>query len=514
MTQKGKLGGDYRLDQKFQQFQDTRTNFVRDIAEAASLAENIARLMQNRVLYVLHPLLLDDCPNIQSTTSLALGRLANYDEGIAEQMVNEGILSDIINGLSSENLFFQKNACFAVRTISRHSPEIAEKVVENQALPALVNCLQSYDAKVRNAAAFTLGTIAQHTPELAQSVVEAQAVPLLITSAQSTEVALQMTAIHSLGDIAKHNAELANVVIQAQGVNVIAPLIKDVKPEVRTVACQTLAQIAKHNVESAQLVVNAQIFPQSLLCLRDKSPEVRKAAATLIREISKHTQELAQRIITEGGAIALVQYLKPDQGNDPIYGVMAIGYIASFSQSLATVLLQTGAADVVLNVFVQSKHDQTKAAAAWALGQLGKHTSDTAAAIAKLNALTLMLDEHERVDATTDLKLKTERAMELITQKCTIIEALELLIAKAPQSVLIFVLEQISKLLPKNQKMRVPFIESGGFKAVQEVKARNNDAKVQEYIDTINSCYPDQAVQYYSPNYDNKILEDIENYGG
>jgi hypothetical protein len=470
--------------------------------------------MKNRVLYVLHPLLLDDVPGIQSTTAQAIGRLANYDEVIADQVVNDGILCDIVNGLSSQNLFFQKNSCFVIRTVAKHSGELAEKVVENQALAPLVCCLQSYDSKVRQEAALALGTIAQHNAALAKAVVEAQAVPLLITSAQSNVDSLKKIAISSLGDIAKHNVDLANVVIEAKGVNIIAPLLKDNEPKLKTVACSTLAHIAKHSVESAELVVNANIFPQSLLCLRDKDPDVRKNAATLIREISKHTQELAQRIITEGGAIALVQYLKPDQGNDPIYGVMAIGYIASFSQSLATVLLQCGAADVVLNVFIQAKSDQTKAAAAWTLGHLGKHTSDTAAALAKLNVLTLLLEQNLRHDCSKDAKIKTERAMELITQKCTIIESLEPLIEKAPPSVLTFVLEQISKLLPKNQKMRVPFIESGGFAAVQKVKSTNSDPKIAEYIETINGCYPEQAVKYYSPEFSKTIIAEIEQYSG
>ncbi|EAY22500.1 Armadillo/beta-catenin-like repeat family protein [Trichomonas vaginalis G3] len=502
-----------QLDKDFANFEQCRRNFVRTVAEAASRSENVERLLKLRVLNILHPLLLDDVPAIQQSTALALGRLANYDENIAQQIVDDGVLVDIVNGLSSEeDLSYQKNACFVLRTVSKHSAELAEKVVENGALGPIVCCLQSYDTRVRESAAVALGSIASHTPELAHSVVDAQGVPLLITSTQSNDLSLKRIAIAAIGDIAKHDAELSNFIIEANGIEIIAPLIKDQDPKLRTVACSTLAHIAKHQVESAERIVNAGIFPHVLLCLRDKEPEVRKAAATLIREIVKHTQELSQRIITEGGAVALVQYLKPDQGNDPIYGVMSIGYIASFSQSLATVLLQSGAADVCLNVFVQAKSDQTKAAAAWTLGQLGKHTSDTAAALAKLNVLTLLLNERIRASASKDLVQKTDRAMELIVQKCTMIEALQKIIDNAPDNVLEFVLEQISKIIPKNPKMRVPFIQEGGFAAVQKVKAEPG-TKIKEYVDAINACYPDQAVKYYSPDFKNTILNDIEQFG-
>lgn len=510
-----------QLETEFVNFEKYRTSFVRMIAETATRAENIQNLLNNRALYVLHPLLNDDVPAIRESAALAIGRLANYDEVIATDVMNNGILTDIVNGLTLEadakqpDSVYQRHACFVVRTVSRHSPNLAENCVEAGALPPMVSCLQSCEAKVREAAALSLGAIATHTPELAQAVVDSNVVPLLITSAQSGEASLRRIAIAALGDIAKHNTELANVVIKAKGVQIIVPMLKDLDPRLKAVVCSTLAHIAKHSVESAELIAQADIFPESLLCLKDSDYSVRHAAATLVRELVKHTQELAQRVVNEGGAVALVAYLKPEQGNDPIFGVMAVGYIASFSQSLATVLLQSGAAEVTLNVFVAAKSDQTKAAAAWALGQLGKHTTDTAAALANLNVLSLLLDGRVRDGASPDLVQKTERALELVVAKTTIIEALEPLIEKAhprAPAVLEVVLEQISKLLPKNKAMRVPFINSGAFAAVQRVNDGTNPA-IAKAVEAINACYPDQAVKFYQPNYDETILNEIENFG-
>jgi len=501
-----------QLEKEFSSFESSRKNFVRMIAESASRAENIKHLLDLNVLSVLRFLLLDNVSSVQQSAALAIGRLANYDQAVAERIVSIGILPDIVNGLSSEDLCYQKHSCFVLRTISKHSSELAEMVVNHDALEPLVSCLQSYDVKVRESAGAALGSIAMHAPDLAKAVLDAQAAPLLITACQDSEPSLKKIAITALGDIAKHSSDMAQALIDENAITIISPYLNDPDSKLRQATALTLSHIAKHSVQSAELVVNSGIFPAVLLCFKDKDQVVRKNAAGLIREVVKHTQELSQRVVTEGGGAALVQFLKPDQNNEPLFGVMSIGYIASFSQALSSVLIQCGAPEVVLNVFVQSKSDQTKSAAAWALGQLGKHTSDTSSNLSNLQVLSLLLEEHNKTESSIDLKQKTEKAMYLIIQKCTNIEALQCLIDKAPQTILEYVLEQISKLIPKNLKMRVPFIQSGGFAAVQRVQT-SVGTKIKEYVDIINGCYPEQAVKYYSPQCNGALIQEIENYG-
>ncbi len=36
--------------------------------------------------------------------------------------------------------------------------------------------------------------------------------------------------------------------------------------------------------------------------------------------------------------------------------------------------------------------------------------------------------------------------------------------------------------------------------------------KLTEFIQQINSCYPPEIVEYYSPNYSKRLLEKIEDY--
>jgi HEAT repeat protein len=435
--------------------------------------------------------------------------LANYQEDIAKQIVEANILPEIVSGLNSSDSYYKRNACFVIRTISKHSADLAQRCVDAQALEPLVKCFESFDPKVRESAAWALGRIATHSDSLAQAVVDANAIQELIRAVQDPELALRRIGVASLGDIAKHTPDLAQAVIDQRAISHIAPLLTAADPKLKQEVCQTLAQIAKHSLDSAELVVEGQVVPPSLACLKDKDPGVRKSGASLLREIVKHTQELALLVVNVGGAASLVQYLKPESGNDPLSAVMAIGYIASFSQSLASALIQESAPSVVLNVFVSARQAHVKSSAAWTLGQLGKHSPEQASQLTSLNALALLLDAHNDKNAGENLKLETKRALKFIIEKCNEIEALQPLIEPAPDNIKKYVLEQIARLLPKNPKAKVPFVTSGGFQSVQKIVAEPG-SKIREYIDLISQCYPEAAVKYYQPSYPQELLNLIE----
>lgn len=56
---------------------------------------------------LLRPLLLDVVPAIQQTAALALGRLANYNEDLAEAVVKGDILPQLVYSLAEQNVMFQ-----------------------------------------------------------------------------------------------------------------------------------------------------------------------------------------------------------------------------------------------------------------------------------------------------------------------------------------------------------------------------------------------------------------------
>ncbi len=55
---------------------------------------------------LLRPLLLDNVPSISQSAALALGRLANMNEELAESVVNNEILPQLVMSLNEQNVTF------------------------------------------------------------------------------------------------------------------------------------------------------------------------------------------------------------------------------------------------------------------------------------------------------------------------------------------------------------------------------------------------------------------------
>ena len=93
----------------FEQYQKARTQFVQTVAELASRPQNIETLQNAGVMSLLRPLLLDIVPTIQQTAALALGRLANYNDDLAEAVVKGDILPQLVYSLAEQNVRFIYN---------------------------------------------------------------------------------------------------------------------------------------------------------------------------------------------------------------------------------------------------------------------------------------------------------------------------------------------------------------------------------------------------------------------
>ncbi|KAF4730791.1 Sperm-associated antigen 6, partial [Perkinsus olseni] len=165
--------------QVFEEYQQSRVTFVQTVAELANRPQNIDTLQNAGVMALLRPLLLDNVASIQQSAALALGRLANHSDELAESVVTHEILPQLVHGLGQQNRFFKKAAAFVLRAVAKHSPQLAQAVVDSGALESLVECLEDFDPSVKEASAWALGYIARHTKELALAVVDAGAVPLL-----------------------------------------------------------------------------------------------------------------------------------------------------------------------------------------------------------------------------------------------------------------------------------------------------------------------------------------------
>ncbi|KAJ3231976.1 Sperm-associated antigen 6 [Chytriomyces hyalinus] len=528
----------------FETYQKQRLLFAQTVADLASRESNMDALHGAGVCQLLRPLLLDRIPAIQHAAALALGRIANYNEELAEAVVDSDIVPHLVYSLAEQNRFYKKAAAFVLRAVAKHSPELAQAVVDAGALNALVTCLEEFDPGVKESAAWALGYIARHSPDLAQAVVDAGAVPLLVLCVQEPELSLKRIAASALSDISKHSPELAQSVVDANTIPFIAPLLANPDAKLRRQVCSALSQISKHTVDLAETVVDGDLFPNVLNCLKDPDGYVRKNSATLICEIAKHTPELAQLVVNSGGLAAMVDYTSDARGNARLPGIMTLGYIAAFSETLACAVLLAKAVAPLSHALVHEPEEHVKAASAWSLGQIGRHGPDHAKALAEMGVLAKLLkvltggssggpsgpnavaggDE----EGGSDLKMKAKRALKCILEKTLLLDALEpLLQPSTPVNVLKYVVGQFAKILPNDVAARRAFVTSGGLQRVQEIAAGLGNAggaggggsggllngtKMGEYIRIINECYPEEIVRYYSPGYSATLLEKIDEY--
>lgn len=480
--------------QVFEEYQKARVTFVQTVADLATRPQNIDALQNAGVMALLRPLLLDNVASIQQSAALALGRLANYSDELAESVVTHEILPQLVYSLAQQNRFYKKAAAFVLRAVSKHSPQLAQAVVDSGALEALVNCLEEFDPSVKEAAAWALGYIARHTKELAQTVVDAGAVPLLVLCFQEPELTLKRISASALSDICKHSPELAQTVVDAGAVSLLAKDISHNDAPLKRQVCSCLAQIAKHSVDLAE----------------DIDEFVRKNAATCIREIARHTPDLAKLIVNAGGVAAMVDYITEARGNNRLPGIMTLGYIAAFSETLALAVVVSKGIPPLKDALINEPEDHLKAASAWSLGQIGRHSPDHARALAEADVLRRLLAVYLHQDSSEDLRTKAKRALKSVIQKCTHLPALEPLL-EAPPNILKYVVQQFAKVLPSDLNARKSFVQSGGLQKIQEVKAEVG-SKLHDYIEEINMLYPPEIVQYYSPNYAETLLKKMEDF--
>jgi 3-methyladenine DNA glycosylase AlkD len=495
----------------FETYQKARTTFVQTVAELSSRQQNVEALQEAGVMQLLRPLLIDSVPSIQQSAALALGRLANHSDELAQAVVTDDILPQLVYGLAEQNRFYKKAAAFVLRTVAKHSPELAAAVVDSGAVDALVACLDEFDPSIKEAAAWALGYIARHNAELAQAVVDAGAVPMLILCVQEPEIALKRIAASALSDISKHTPELAQTVVDAGAIAYLAQLLEATDAKLKRQVFSALSQIAKHTVDLAELVVEAYIFPAVLPSLKDPDEYVRKNVATLIRDIAKHSAELAQLIVNSGGVIALVDYVNESSGGALMPGVMAIGYIAAFSERLAMSVVVSHGVTALAHVLQNDSEEHVRAAAAWSLGQIGRHTPQHAQHVAEAAVLPELLAIAIDQGANPDLQSKASRALRNVLQKCTYLPALQALLSQAPPEILENVVGQFAKILPSDAKARKQFVTSGGLKKIQEIQAEPG-SELADAILTINECFPEEIVRYYSPGYSETLLERLETH--
>jgi hypothetical protein len=225
--------------------------------------------------------------------------------------------------------------------------------------------------------------------------------------------------------------------------------------------------------------------------------------------------------VNSGGIAAVVDYVSDSQGSARLPGIMTLGYVAAFSETLALAVVVAKGVPPLARALEVEPEEHIKAACAWSLGQIGRHSPDHAKTVSEngvllklLNVLQTIPESSEETGA--DLKTKTQRALKCILEKTLQLEALEpLLQLSTPTNILKYVVAQFSKILPHDVSARRTFVTCGALKRVQELATSYNDSnaltgtKLGESIRLINECYPEEIVRYFSPGYSATLLDKV-----
>jgi len=261
-----------------------------------------------------------------------------------------------------------------------------------------------------------LSAIAKHDVELANSIFAAGAIPLIILCLQEPELTLKRASINTLSEMAKHTDELAQVIVDGNAIEYLKNLINFNDATVKKNVCYALSQIAKHNLELATAVVNSDVLQLANHRLKDTDSQVRKNAATLIREICKRNDTLAQRVESDGGLPPLKDFVLDSKGTsamNALPAVMSLGFIAAWKEELAEKVIDGKGIDALCKVLIEDSEHHLKAAAAWSLGQCGRHSEKLSNLLCERETLSKLLAVYLMDDAKTndDLRNKVRDAL-------------------------------------------------------------------------------------------------------
>lgn len=230
---------------------------------------------------------------------------------------------------------------------------------------------------------------------------------------------------------------------------------------------------------------------------------------------------MAQLIVNSGGVAAIVDYVGESQGPARLPGIMTLGYIAAFSETLALAVIVSKGVPPLAKALENETEEHIKAACAWSLGQIGRHSPDHAKTLTENAVLSKLLKVLQTIpesseEAGADLKTKTQRAVKCVLEKTLQLEALEpLLQSTTPPNILKYVVAQFAKILPHDVGARRTFVTSGGLQRLQDIANSYKESnaltgtKMGESIRAINECYPEEIVRYFSPGYSATLLEKV-----
>jgi hypothetical protein len=121
-----------------------------------------------------------------------------------------------------------------------------------------------------------------------------------------------------------------------------------------------------------------------------------------------------------------------------------------------------------------------RAATAWSIGQIGRHTPDHAKAVADTGVLMVLAALESDKSSSEDLKIKARQSLRAVVGKLTHLPALNALVQrKLPESIMKTVLEQLGKVLAHDASGRADFVRQGGLERILQITDETDASKAR-----------------------------------
>ncbi|XP_068081198.1 sperm-associated antigen 6 [Anabrus simplex] len=494
----------------FEQFKKARVEFVTSVADLASRPHNVEYLEKSGALELLRPLLTDSVPAVQQMAAVAIGRLGNSSEKFAFELLDKRIITELLQLFHQQQTCFKKAALFILRAIAKHSAKHAQGVVDNGGLTALIQGLQDSNTEIKEAAAWAIGYIARHNTSLAKNVVDAGALPSILSCLYDKKLTLKQVGAAALCDITKHNYSLAQQVVDTGIVRHMVKHMEDPDIKFKRQLLAVMGNIARHGSDLAEHVLDSDVLLEIFNHMAHPDADVRKNAATVIREITKHSLEMSQVVTNNSGAAALLEMITQSHGETRLPAIVALGNMAGQSAFTALNIIKSKG-EIFLSRILDEENQTVKAATAWTLGNIGRHSPEHVRALSEAGVLKKLLDLYQNPKNSNDLRIKSKEAVKLAITQCSEVEDLDVLFRDVSPVIMKYLVRQFSKILPHDLEGRRKFVTLGCLRRLQHYPV-DEKSKVKEYINIINGCFPEEIVRYYSPGYPQIFLEQLEKY--
>jgi hypothetical protein len=506
--------------QPFEEFQKARTIFVQTVAELAKNKSNIESLKSLNVMKLLGPLLADPVNSIRQSSALAISRLAKHSEEMASEVVDEKgkILMTLINQETLNNKFYKRAACFVLSSVSSHK-NLVQRVANEKVVSFLVECLEEYDPAVKESAAWTIGCMSFHDAEISKKFEKEGVVERLITCLSEPEIVIKRNVIITLSYIARHNEELASGIARHDNLQNISYYLAFKDIALKRYICLCLANIAKHSEGLSSQVITSLNFEVLKDCLKNEDKTLKKNAIQLINEIVKKNEQQTSVIGNKIKYDALIDFVNKNQGETKIFGISILATVANYSELLANDLVDSKVLPPLINavneVFQKEANEisfHISSAACWALGNICKHKHDLTNKVMDLTSglpqtlLTIYLSPYSR----RELQENAKYALISIIENCDKIKVLNGLLDKPAtdsdsnlhEFILKKVLEKQAKVLKENNNAKKEFVDI--LSKIQSLKKTYKNLK--DEVAQVNSIFPESIINYYSDEYEAKII--------